>query len=298
MMIDTKALPPSYEDAVEHPGTDMRSKAPLDDKQVDEMMIDGGDPRPRPRSTRTASYIHPPYDEPYTGRMPSPSTSTAPAPIIRQLSQSQPQVQAPPAFEEQQVAQTTPTYIWRHPITNETYDTGLPHDHPDVHCLESGHIPRTRYGLVGILSTIFWFPLGLLVMMHDRSVECERCSRVLVDRNRRYGCNPNKLFKQGQKVVEKLQRDGSRKVWKMQTEGKRRLGQLQVEGTRKWNEWETKGNKWAEKSQRRQEKWASKMERKQEKWAHKAERRDARYAAWVERKHRKGCGKVYTACGH
>ncbi|KAG8830319.1 hypothetical protein FRC17_005076 [Serendipita sp. 399] len=332
MMIDSKSLPPSYADAVESGvdtnGHDLRTKVPLNEKEVDEMMMGGPERTPRSPSAAVAgpssplasradpSYVHPPYDEPDYTAAPSPSY-TAPG-VGGFYHALDPAAQPGQQQAGGDAGAGGETYIWTHPITHETYDTGLPFDHPDVQCLQSGHLPRTRYGLVGILSTIFWFPFGLLVMMHDKSVECKRCSRVLAKPERNhYACKGGKqLVQDGKKVIGEWKREGTKAVRELQREGEKMMkeGQEMIKGverettrvvrdvqretTRFGCEFGGRREKWAEKRQRKQEKWARKIERKEERWAHKVERREAKYAAWVERKHQRSCGKVYKACGH
>jgi len=73
-------------------------------------------------------------------------------------------------------------YHYVHPVTQERVDTLLPPDHPEMQCLQYGHIPKTRFGIAGILAAIFWFPLGLGCMLIDRDTQCTRCKKILKGR--------------------------------------------------------------------------------------------------------------------
>lgn len=73
-------------------------------------------------------------------------------------------------------------YHYVHPVTGDRIDTLLPPDHPEMQCLQYGHIPKTRFGVAGILAAIFWFPLGLGCMLIDRDTQCSRCKKVLKGR--------------------------------------------------------------------------------------------------------------------
>lgn len=70
-------------------------------------------------------------------------------------------------------------YHYVHPVTQHRIDSLLPPDHPEMQCLQFGHVPRTRFGVAGILAAIFWFPLGLGCMLIDRDTQCTRCKKVL-----------------------------------------------------------------------------------------------------------------------
>ncbi|KAI0769693.1 hypothetical protein BD413DRAFT_613724 [Trametes elegans] len=58
----------------------------------------------------------------------------------------------------------------------------LPPDHPQMVCLQQGgHVARSKFGLLGILAAVFWFPLGVGLCLLDRKVYCERCGVMLDD---------------------------------------------------------------------------------------------------------------------
>lgn len=80
---------------------------------------------------------------------------------------------------------TTPlvtVYHYVHPITGERIDTLLPPDHPEMLCLQAGgHDTVTRFGILGVLAAVFWFPLGVGLCLLDRRVRCKRCGAMLSD---------------------------------------------------------------------------------------------------------------------
>lgn len=48
-----------------------------------------------------------------------------------------------------QPAGTATVYRYYNPQTNQHVTSLLPPDHPEMICLQAGHIAQTRYGLVG-----------------------------------------------------------------------------------------------------------------------------------------------------
>ena len=70
---------------------------------------------------------------------------------------------------------------YQHLHTGKIISSPLPPSHPAMQCLQSGaHISSsTHFGLVGILSAIVCFPVGLGCLLFDRTVVCERCGEVL-----------------------------------------------------------------------------------------------------------------------
>ncbi|KAL5485517.1 hypothetical protein ACEPAI_8159 [Sanghuangporus weigelae] len=53
-------------------------------------------------------------------------------------------------------------YSYQHPVSGHVITTPLPPDHPEMICLQAGsHIRSTRFGLLGVLAAVFWFPLGI-----------------------------------------------------------------------------------------------------------------------------------------
>jgi len=70
----------------------------------------------------------------------------------------------------------TTVYNYVNPQTHEHVVSLLPPDHPQMICLQEGaHVPTTRFGLLGILAAVFWFPLGIGLCLLDRKVRCARC---------------------------------------------------------------------------------------------------------------------------
>ncbi|KAI5119816.1 hypothetical protein M0805_006949 [Coniferiporia weirii] len=69
---------------------------------------------------------------------------------------------------------------YQHPVTGHTIGTVLPPDHPEMLCLQEGrHIRASRFGILGILAAVFWFPLGIGLCLLDRRVVCTRCGNVI-----------------------------------------------------------------------------------------------------------------------
>jgi len=76
----------------------------------------------------------------------------------------------------------TMVHHYVNPHTGEHVTSVLPPDHPEMRCLQEGrHIKRTRFGLLGVLAAIIWFPLGVGLCLLDRRVRCERCGYILED---------------------------------------------------------------------------------------------------------------------
>ncbi|KAI0645648.1 hypothetical protein C8Q79DRAFT_965621 [Trametes meyenii] len=81
-----------------------------------------------------------------------------------------------------QAAQMPATVVYNYvsPTSGERIVSLLPPDHPQMVCLQQGgHVARSKFGILGILAAIFWFPLGVGVCLLDRKVYCERCGVVL-----------------------------------------------------------------------------------------------------------------------
>ncbi|KAF8527431.1 hypothetical protein BU17DRAFT_39513 [Hysterangium stoloniferum] len=78
--------------------------------------------------------------------------------------------------------QSSTVYHYVNPTTGERVSSVLPPDTPEMICLQEGqHIQRTRFGLLGVLAAVFWFPLGIGLCLLDRRVTCERCGRTITD---------------------------------------------------------------------------------------------------------------------
>ncbi|KAI0819962.1 hypothetical protein BC628DRAFT_1331463 [Trametes gibbosa] len=75
----------------------------------------------------------------------------------------------------------TPVYNYVNPHNGERIVSLLPPDHPQMVCLQQGgHVARSKFGILGVLAAIFWFPLGVGLCLLDRKVYCERCG-VTID---------------------------------------------------------------------------------------------------------------------
>jgi len=71
-------------------------------------------------------------------------------------------------------------YHYQDPLTGQLVASLLPPDHPKMVCLQAGtHVPETRYGCLGVIAAIIWFPLGIGLCLLDRRVRCERCGDSL-----------------------------------------------------------------------------------------------------------------------
>jgi len=74
----------------------------------------------------------------------------------------------------------TTVYNYVNPATGEHIVSLLPPDHPQMVCLQQGgHVPSTRYGVLGILAAIVWFPVGIACCLLDRRVKCARCGLTI-----------------------------------------------------------------------------------------------------------------------
>ncbi|CDO75359.1 hypothetical protein BN946_scf184966.g27 [Trametes cinnabarina] len=96
----------------------------------------------------------PPASDPYSaGQPPPPQTAQMPSTVV---------------------------YNYVNPVTGERVVSLLPPDHPQMICLqEGGHVSRSKFGILGILAAVFWFPLGVGLCLLDRKVYCERCGVML-----------------------------------------------------------------------------------------------------------------------
>ncbi|CAE6535529.1 unnamed protein product [Rhizoctonia solani] len=72
-------------------------------------------------------------------------------------------------------------YRYHNPQTGEVVSSLLPPDHPEMVCLQQGHIIQTRYGILGMLAAVFWFPLGIGLCLLDKRTKCERCGLMISD---------------------------------------------------------------------------------------------------------------------
>ncbi|KAI0374108.1 hypothetical protein BV20DRAFT_988387 [Pilatotrama ljubarskyi] len=85
----------------------------------------------------------------------------------------------PPPPQTNHIPATT-VYNYINPHTGERIVSLLPPDHPQMICLQQGgHVARSKFGILGILAAVFWFPLGVGLCLLDRKVYCERCGVML-----------------------------------------------------------------------------------------------------------------------
>ena len=72
-------------------------------------------------------------------------------------------------------------YVYRNPVTQEVIKSHLPPDHPQMICVQQGHIPQSHFGIIGIIAAIVFFPIGIALCLLDRRVRCERCGYIISD---------------------------------------------------------------------------------------------------------------------
>ncbi|KAG7446527.1 uncharacterized protein BT62DRAFT_124448 [Guyanagaster necrorhizus] len=95
---------------------------------------------------------------------------------------NQPYMTVGPSHVPQTGPQNPVVYHYVNPATGDRVASLLPPNHPEMICLQSGeHVPQTKYGLLGILAAVFWFPLGIGLCLLDRRVWCSRCGTVIND---------------------------------------------------------------------------------------------------------------------
>ncbi|KAG8759368.1 hypothetical protein FRC11_002030 [Ceratobasidium sp. 423] len=120
---------------------------------------------------------------------PSTGSTALPAPASpplksKDIPYSQPTLQPQPHNGMLIVPSLVPgptVYRYHNPQTGEVVSSLLPPDHPEMVCLQQGHIVQTRYGILGILAAIFWFPLGIGLCLLDKRTKCERCGLLISD---------------------------------------------------------------------------------------------------------------------
>jgi len=77
----------------------------------------------------------------------------------------------------------TRLYHYVNPENGNHITSLLPPDHPEMVCLQEGsHVEETRFGFLGILAAIIWFPFGIGLCLLDRTVTCKRCGAVIKGR--------------------------------------------------------------------------------------------------------------------
>ncbi len=85
-------------------------------------------------------------------------------------------VPGPSSYHTQPVhdGQTPIVYRYVHPETGEQIASLLPPNHPEMMCLQSGHVPHTSYGILGM-----WL-LGILNSFIDKLCIRYTCCGILV----------------------------------------------------------------------------------------------------------------------
>ncbi|KAI6157871.1 hypothetical protein BKA82DRAFT_4062768 [Pisolithus tinctorius] len=78
--------------------------------------------------------------------------------------------------------QPATVYHYHNPDTGDHLASLLPPDHPEMVCLQQGsHDTQTRFGILGLLAAVLWFPLGVGLCLLDRRVVCRRCGLLIDD---------------------------------------------------------------------------------------------------------------------
>jgi len=74
----------------------------------------------------------------------------------------------------------TRVYHYVNPNNGNRITSLLAPDHPEMVCLQQGaHVEETKFGFLGIVAAIVWFPLGIGLCLLDRTVTCKRCGAVI-----------------------------------------------------------------------------------------------------------------------
>lgn len=124
----------------------------------------------------------------YTGESKAGTYTKAPAPVDAKVSPpGSPKLPPTSSYYPATTGGAGPStaggatvYHYQNPRTGHVITSLLPPDHPEMICLQEGqHITKSRFGLVGILAAIFWFPLGIACCLLDQRVTCRRCGLVL-----------------------------------------------------------------------------------------------------------------------
>jgi len=128
----------------------------------------------------TAQDSPPSYDIVTGSASSNPASSPAPLQIYPKDSKSQPQPGQTVSGGPGPSMSPTMVYHYTNPITSEHIVSLLPPDHPEMVCLQAGeHVPESKFGILGIIAAVVWFPLGIGLCLLDRKVKCSRCGRIL-----------------------------------------------------------------------------------------------------------------------
>jgi len=132
--------------------------------------------------TPTPSDNPPAYESTIVGTSMAPSPSKDVGPHSTQPKVLPLMVAGPPHAMYGAVASGATVYHYQDPRTGQPFASLLPPDHPQMVCAQAGqHIPESRYGFLGVLAAIVWFPLGIGLCLLDRRVRCQRCGESLED---------------------------------------------------------------------------------------------------------------------
>ncbi|KAI0038672.1 hypothetical protein FA95DRAFT_1529013 [Auriscalpium vulgare] len=146
---------------------------------------------PNDSTPRALAIESPPTYEYATSGPSSPPPTSPPLSPRPRDAKVNPVPPALPALSQSYSVQPVPTYgataspgvhvyRYQHPITGETVVSFLPPDHPQMVCLQEGrHLAESRFGILGVLAAIVWFPLGIGLCLLDRKVRCRRCGEIL-----------------------------------------------------------------------------------------------------------------------
>jgi len=124
---------------------------------------------------------NPPSYDYATGSTSAPQPPNPFADPKQNNSKPHPDMPQPSTYPYSPGANEPTVYHYRGTLTGDVVNSPLPPDHPQMVCLQQGHITSTKFGLLGILAAVFWFPLGVACCFLDRRVVCRRCRLVLDD---------------------------------------------------------------------------------------------------------------------
>ncbi|KAL7415780.1 hypothetical protein BDY24DRAFT_382208 [Mrakia frigida] len=126
----------------------------------------------------------PPSYEASVSSSPSPSSSSSPnQPLLTHVASLPsrnlpPPKGASPAGTDQSNGPLVHYFVQPGP-NGRMISTNLGPETEEMRCLMEGHLAQSKFGIIGILSTIFFFPWGLAVCALDRKVVCKRCKQVI-----------------------------------------------------------------------------------------------------------------------
>jgi len=93
-----------------------------------------------------------------------------------------PSYKAAPVAPKGPAMPSTSGYHYTNPVNQDHIISMLPPDHPQMICLQQGsHVRETKFGILGIIAAVVWFPLGIALCLIDRRVRCKRCGMILQD---------------------------------------------------------------------------------------------------------------------